>query len=368
MIRVALIGLGKMGISHHAIINTHPDAELVAVCDSAAYVLDVLRKYTGVRCYADFLALLDQEKPDALFIATPSRFHGEMVKAALDRNMHVFCEKPFSLDPAEGKTLVSIAEQKRLVTQVGYHYRFVASFQEMKRLLAAGVLGQIHHIRSEVYGSVVLRPQGSTWRTRREEGGGCLYDYASHAVDLVNYLVGAPDAVGGSVLNKLFSRDVEDEVYSTFYYGNGMTAQVAANWSDDSYRKITAKVTVWGTKGRITGDRQELQIYLCDAGNPSYGLNKGWNVRYTTELTKDVWFYLRGEEYSAQIDHFLQCIKINGWGENISPFASAARTDDVLAMILRDSGTARARAHAPDTAKLASGGTQGLLRRIFSRR
>jgi scyllo-inositol 2-dehydrogenase (NADP+) len=367
VIRAAVVGLGKMGISHLAIISAHPDVELVAVCDTTAYVLDVLNKYTGVRCYTDYVALLDEEKPHAVVIATPTRFHGEMVKAALDRNMHVFCEKPFGLDPAEGRTLAGIAEQRHLVTQVGYHYRFVASFQEMRRLLAAGVLGQIHHIRSEVYGSVVLRPQGATWRTRKEEGGGCLYDYASHAVDLVNYLVGAPDAVGGTVLNKLFSRDVEDEVYTTFYYGNGMTAQVAANWSDDSYRKITAKATAWGTKGRMTGDRQELQIYLRDAGNPIYELNQGWNIRYSTELTKNVWFYLRGEEYSAQIDHFLQCIK-QGREETISPFASAVRTDEILAMILRDSRATRVRADAPETVRPASRGTQGLLRRIFSRR
>ena len=367
MIRVALIGLGKMGISHHAIINAHPDAELVAICDTTAYVLDVLSKYTGVKCYTDYLALLDEEKPEAVFIATPSRFHAKMVRAALERDMHVFCEKPFCLDPAEGKELAGIAERKHLVTQVGYHYRFVASFQEMKRLLEAGVLGQIHHIRSEVYGSVVLRPQGATWRARKEEGGGCLYDYASHAVDLVNYLVGAPDAVGGTVLNKVFSRDVEDEVYSTFYYDNGMTAQVAANWSDDSYRKITTKVTVWGTKGRITGDRQELQIYLSDAGDSSHGLNKGWTIRYSTELTKQVWFYLRGEEYSAQIDHFLRCIK-EGRAGKTSPFVSAVRTDDVLAMMLQDSTSARVTGRIPSTVKSPPGATEGMLRRIFPRR
>jgi predicted dehydrogenase len=182
----------------------------------------------------------------------------------------------------------------------------------------------------------------------------------------VNYLVGAPDAVRGTVLNKLFSRDVEDEVYSTFHYNSGTTAQVAANWSDDSYRKITAKVTVWGTKGRITGDRQELQIYLSDAGNSQHGLNKGWNIRYSTELSKEVWFYLRGDEYSAQIDHFLKCIKA-GYGENISPFASAVRTDDILAMMRQDSKSTRVGGHAPVAAKLDLGATTGLVSRIFSR-
>jgi predicted dehydrogenase len=173
--------------------------------------------------------------------------------------------------------------------------------------------------------------------------------------------------VGGTVLNKLFSRDVEDEVYSTFYYNNGMTAQVAANWSDESYRKITAKVTVWGTKGRITGDRQELQIYLSDGGDSLHGLNKGWNMRYSTEMTKEVWFYLRGEEYSAQIDHFLRCIK-EGYGENLGPFASAVRTDEVLAMMRQDSMSTRTGGRAPDAAKLAPGATEVLLRRVLSRR
>lgn len=366
MIRVALIGLGKMGLSHLAIINSHPDAELVAVCDTTAYVLNVLNKYTGVKCHTDYRALLDEEKLDAVFIATPSRFHGEMVRAALSRNMHVYCEKPFVLDPVEGKALADIATQNQLVTQVGYHYRFVASFQEMKRLIQSDVIGRIHHIRSEAYGSVVLHPKGATWRTKKNEGGGCLYDYASHAVDLVNYLVGVPDTVGGTVLNKIFSRDVEDEVYTTFYYNNGMTAQVAANWSDDSYRKITARVTAWGTQGRISADRQEMQVFLRESANPSLGLAKGWNIRYTTELTKEVWFYLRGEEYSAQIDHFLQCIK-QGHARNISPFASAAQTDKILAMILKDSNTLREDNDPSVTRNAPPAAERGLLKRIFSR-
>ena len=105
MTRVALIGLGKMGLSHLAIIRTHPDADLVAVCDPTAYVLDVLTKHTGLKGYADYRALLDEEEPDAIVIATPSRFHAEMVQAALERDIHVYCEKPFCLDVAEGRRL-----------------------------------------------------------------------------------------------------------------------------------------------------------------------------------------------------------------------------------------------------------------------
>jgi scyllo-inositol 2-dehydrogenase (NADP+) len=326
VIRAALIGLGKMGLSHQAIINAHPDIDLVAVCDTTEYLLDILAKYTPVKTYADYRKLLAAEKLDAVFVATPSKFHVEMVQAALDKNCHVFCEKPFTLETKDGLRLAKLAEDKKLVNQVGYHYRFVAAFEEAKRLLDLNVIGKLHHVRAEAYGPVVLRPKGGTWRASKSEGGGCLYDYASHAIDLVDYLIGKPAAVGGTVMNRLFSRDVEDEVYSTLYFDNGMTGQLAVNWSDESYRKMSTKISVWGSNGRINADRQELQIYIRDDKGVSGGLVKGWNIRYTTELTKPVWFYLRGEEYSAQIDHFAEAIK-TGNRNTRSTFRTAVEAD-----------------------------------------
>jgi predicted dehydrogenase len=303
-------------------------------------MLDVLNKYVGINCYTDYKRLLVVEKPDAIFIATPSRFHGEIVKVALNLNIHVFCEKPFCLDIVQGQQLADLAESKGLVNQVGYHYRFVGTFQEMKRLVDAGVIGQVHHVRAEAYGPVVLKKKGSTWRASKIEGGGCLYDYACHAIDLVNYIVGRPDSVGGTVLNKIFSRHVEDEVYSTFFYSDGKTAQISANWSDESFRKMSTKVSIWGSNGRIIADKQELQIYLRDGPNEHFNLNKGWNTRFTTELTKEVWYYLRGEEYSAQVDHFVQNIKA-GCVDTISTFRSALETDFVAAMMIKDAESGR---------------------------
>lgn len=335
MIRIALVGLGKMGLSHHAIINSHPDAKLVAVCDSARYVLDLLNKYTGVKCYSDFKKMLDTEELDAVFIATPSRTHGAMVRMALEKNLHVFCEKPFCLDLALGKELVSLAESRGLVNQVGYHNRFIASFVEAKRLLEAGLLGEIHNVKVESYGPVVLKSKGETWRAKRSEGGGCLYDYASHGIDLLNYLIGTPDHVGGTSLNKIFSPDVEDEVHSTLFYKDGLTAQLAANWSDDSFRKMSNKVSIWGRNGKIVADRQELQIYLRAKSAADIKLDVGWNLRYTTELTENVWFYLRGEEYSAQVDHFVECIK-SGRLVTRSGFRSAFEVDTISTMIQQD--------------------------------
>jgi scyllo-inositol 2-dehydrogenase (NADP+) len=335
MIRVALIGLGKMGISHLAIIKPHPDVELVAVCDTTGYVLDVLNKYTGVKTYTDYKSLLANEQLDAVVVATPSRFHAEIVRAALEKNIHVFCEKPFCLDLEEAQELAALADSKNLVNQVGYHYRFVGALREARRLIELGAIGKVHHIRAEAYGPVVLRPKGSTWRTNKQEGGGCLYDYASHAIDLMNYLVGPPTSVSGSILNRIFSNDVDDEVYATLHYGNGMSGQLAANWSDESFRKMSMKISVWGTEGRINADRQEVQIYSRRADAASLGVTPGWDVRYTTELTDEVWYYLRGEEYSAQMDYFFRQIK-DGSRDPAFSFNSALQTDTVIDQINRN--------------------------------
>lgn len=338
MIKLAVVGLGKMGISHLAIARAHPDVDLAAICDSSGYALGVLNKYTGVTTFDDYDQMLEKAELDAVLIATPSSAHGSMVRKALDRGLHVFCEKPFTLDPAESDSLADLAANKQLVTQVGYHNRFVGAFQEVQRLLDLQAIGRVTHIQAEAYGPVVLKEQGSTWRTKRTEGGGCLYDYAAHAINLVNWYVGAPTSVGGTVLTPVFSRDTEDEVYSTLRFPNDVTAQLSVNWSDESYRKMTTRITIWGTAGRIFADRQECQVYLRDTVTPPAGYRTGWNVRYTTELTNEVWYYLRGEEYSAQLDHFVRSVE-NAPTEPINDFRSAAVTDQVMALMVADNAT-----------------------------
>jgi predicted dehydrogenase len=324
-----------MGVSHYSIVNAHPNAQVVAVCDPMGYALDVVHKYTGVAVYADYSRMVDEARLDAVVIATPSRFHAELVEQALLKGLHVFCEKPFCLDVSDAARLAKLAGEKGLVNQVGYHYRFVGAFRELKRLLDFGAIGHVTHVLAEAYGPVVLKPKGSTWRTRRTEGGGCLYDYAAHPINLLNWIFGMPTAVSGSILNKVFSRDTDDEVYSTLFFDRGATAHLSVNWSDDSYRKMSTKISVWGTNGRVIADRQECQAYLRGDGQTPPGYQPGWNVRYATELTNEVWFYLRGEEYSWQIDHFISNIT-SGVMENVSSFADAEMTDKVISMILQD--------------------------------
>jgi scyllo-inositol 2-dehydrogenase (NADP+) len=334
--RIGLVGLGKMGLSHCSILNAHEGVDLVGVCDASGLALRVLDRYTSIPTYSEMQKMLDETRPQAVVIATPSSSHAQMVRDCLGRGISVFCEKPFTLNPADADELTDLARAGGLVGQVGYHNRFVGSFAEVKRLLELGAIGNVTHVLAEAYGPVVLKRKGGTWRSRRSEGGGCLYDYAAHVINLVIWYLGEPERVGGTVLNSVFSSDIDDEVSSVLMYPNGATAQISANWSDESQRKMTTRLTLWGTLGRIFADRQECQIYLRDTAQAPPGYHAGWNVRYTTELTSPVAFYLRGEEYSAQIEHFVERLAAGGL-KSINDFQSAAITDSVIERMVQDS-------------------------------
>jgi len=334
--RIAVVGLGKMGLSHFALVNAHPSAETLA-CDATGFLVDMLAKnLPETNIYSKYDELLEKGNLDAVVIATPSRLHAPMVRAALERGLHVFCEKPFCLDWREAEELAEIAEAKNLINQVGYHYRYVGAFQRMKQLLDAGAIGRVTHVLAEAYGPVILRAKRQSWRTQKTEGGGCLYDYAAHPLNLLNWAFGAPEKVAGSVLNPIFSTDTDDEVFSTLSFAGGPTAQLSVNWSDESHRKMTTKLSLIGTNGRINVDRQECQYYLRDAVEGLPEAQKGWNVQYTTELTKDPWFYLRGEEYSAQLADFIEAVRDGKTKACENTFSSAAMTDQTIDMIIQD--------------------------------
>jgi predicted dehydrogenase len=336
MVKAGLIGLGKMGVSHCSILGAHPDVDLCGVCDTSRFNLIPLEKYSPFKCFSDYREMIDTRKPDCVFIATPTRFHSEAALYAMERGVHLFVEKPLCVDSQEAIELASKAEAAGVVNQVGFHNRFIGTFREGRRLVSEGLLGEVYHFLGEAYGPVALKAKGETWRSKKTEGGGCLYDYASHAIDLIGYYFGEPARVKGTTIKEIFSSSVDDAVYSTLMYGNGLSGQLSINWSEETYRKMTTQITVWGKEGKLIADAQELKIYL-KKDFPEYNLQQGWNTRYITDLTEPVQFYLRGEEYSAQVDYFIKRVKQAQPSGNINSFASALVTNKVIDLLLQDS-------------------------------
>jgi len=336
MLKGGVIGFGRMGVTHYAILNTHPDVQFVAVCDSSKLIVKNLKRYTSLKLFTDYQKMLDEIQMDFIIVATPTAFHTRIVKAAIEKGLHMFVEKPFSLTAHDGQDLVAILDGRNLVNQVGYFLRFNKIFQAVKNFITEGLIGEVVHYKNEMYGRTVLRASKSSWRGKKQMGGGCMLDFASHCVDLADYLFGPTQQVSGSILKNIYSLNVEDAVYTTLKHHSGISGSIMANWSDESYRRPFNRIEIFGTKGKIVADRQEYRLYLREAGlNQQF--QKGWNIRYLPELEKGTRFTLREAEFTRQLDHFIDCVK-KGNTATACTFADALRTDRVMEKIVEDSG------------------------------
>ena len=274
MIRAAIIGLGKMGMSHAAILGGLPNVELVAACDMDSLLQSAFKKLTKIQMFTDYKKMIDEVKPDCVYVVTPTKLHYEMVMYAMEKGCHVFCEKPFALTYEQGEKMVQMAKAKGLVNQVGYHNRYIGTFNEMKRMLAADVIGKPFHFMGEAYGPVVLRSKGGTWRSDKKNGGGCIEDYAAHVLNLINYICGSNIVdCKGTQMPSIFSAEVDDAVYGSLYLQNGLKGQISVNWSDDTVRKMTTSLKVQGDQGKLEADATTLKIYVKE-DKPEFGLKE----------------------------------------------------------------------------------------------
>ena len=334
MVKIGFVGFGRMGMTHFSILNTNPLVKIMGVCDQSAVMMKILNKYIDVRTYADHMNMLDNSELDGVLISTPADSHASLALECLKRGLHVFVEKPFTMTTAEGQAIMAALDGKSLVNQVGYVNRFNEVFREVKLLVDDGAVGDVVNFSSEMYGATVLKDSKSSWRGKREKGGGCMIDFASHCIDLVVYLFDKPDKVVGSIMQSIHSSEVEDMVSSSFIYAGGYSGNIFSNWSDETFRKPTNVLKILGTKGKIIADKHAYKIYLKES-DAKRGFDRGWNTRYITDFGKPVRFYLRGNEFTNQLDYFIDCIEQKQY-DNISSFSEALKTDIIMEEIVQD--------------------------------
>lgn len=336
VLRLGLIGAGRMGLTHLSILGGHPAAQIVAVADNSTLMTRALSKFRpDIQLFDEYSDMLQRCELDAVIIATPPDQHARMIDSALDEDLSVFVEKPFVLSGADARRLTDRSASKRGTHQVGYVNRFNDMFRKAKELVESGIVGRLVSFRSDMFGSTVTqRSSGSGWRGKQAAGGGCLYEFGSHAIDLMVFLLGKPSKVMGTQLVRVFSSDVEDIVRTNVLYENGLMGSLNVNWSDLSCRKPTNRIEILGEMGKLLVDQHGLKFYLT---HPVHPYVPGWNSVYITDIFSPVPFYVRGAEFTQQLFHFVEGIQ-NPRMPNRSSFAEATATQEVIDMILADAG------------------------------
>jgi len=334
--KIALIGVGKMGLSHLAIANMTPGLDVVAMCDVSKLMLYFLGKSTSIKTYKNYKKMIEETDLDGVLICVPNSMHFDIAKYCIKKNINIFVEKPLTLNYDQSEELNKLAEKHQVKGQVGYVNRFNPVFRRVKFLLEKDAIGKITNYNNKMIGSVILKENSKGWRNDYCKGGGCLFDYGPHCFDLATYFFGYDVKVKSASLESIFSTNVDDIVRATFVHNNKVTGLNYVNWSDNSVRKASNFIEIIGTKGKITANKQEANIFLSNA-NPELNLKVGQNQLYITDESTEAEYYLRGEDFSFQMQEFSNLIndKID---VSISSLASAKVTDRLLGDILMMAG------------------------------
>lgn len=333
MIRIGIIGVGKMGLSHLAVANRIGDIEVVAVTDTSVFVCNALNKFGKYKIYSDYRKMLEKEILDGVIISLPTKMHYEACMLSIEKGISFFVEKPFTLDPDRSAHVLESAKSKNVFGMVGYVNRYASIFCEIKKIIESGILGNINHYESIMLGNVVGPDSKNSWRHNVSEGGGCLYDYGSHAIDLAIFYFDEIINVKEAKLKNIFSKGCEDLVEAIVEHKNGISGRIYVNWSDLTQRKAYNQILIFGTNGELIANKQEMRVYINHIKEDNtFKFKQGWNIRYITDYSNNVPFYLRGEEYTREILEFVKMVKEKKC-DSISSISNAIHTDIAIKKI-----------------------------------
>jgi predicted dehydrogenase len=295
---VGIAGYGVVGKRRHHFIDLNPHFKVTSVCDQ--YFKGSGTLSDDVHFYNNYQDLLANQTLDVLFVCLTNDIAAEVTMAGLQKNLHVFCEKPPGRDV---KDIVKVREvestRPQLKLKYGFNHRYHESVREALRIVQNGELGRVLNLRG-VYGKSIMISYESDWRSKRDiAGGGILLDQGIHMVDLMRLFAGEFDQYHSFVENSFWNYDVEDNAYALMKSKSGIVAFLHSTATEWRHRFNL----------EITLERGTLILTGILSGSKSYG----------QETLKVVY---RGDEDGGnpkeQITSF---IKDNSWRDEINEFA-----------------------------------------------
>jgi 1,5-anhydro-D-fructose reductase (1,5-anhydro-D-mannitol-forming) len=221
MIRVGIIGFGKMGRIRANAVKNIKTYHIVSVYDPK---LADSSKYSKSKS-ADHI--IKNKDIDAVFICTPNYLNKPLTIRALQAGKHVFCEKPPAFTVKEVKEIQKVERKTGKKLMYGFNHRHHGSIKKIKSIIDSREYGQILWMRGR-YGKSVDSSFYDNWRSKKKlSGGGILLDQGIHMLDLFLYLAGNFDEVQAFTSNLYWKLEgIEDNVFALFR--NNKTGVVAS--------------------------------------------------------------------------------------------------------------------------------------------
>ena len=250
MTNIAICGLGSIGSVHLDNLLSLRGCRISGVFDVRAEPLDRAARTYGVRAFPDMEALLEDSGTDAVVIATPASTHHRLVSAAIEKDKHVFVEKPIASSLKDAEAIVDAAKRSTRKVQVGFCERFNPQFLEAHQAVRRGALGVIRAIYSSRIAPLSLCDPG--WDLG-------IFDTAVHNIDLILWLLGQKPALVRTQGVRLYEHPpVVHSAVITMQFPEGAFATDHITWLKDDAHPLhqcaRARLLVLGDKGAFEVD------------------------------------------------------------------------------------------------------------------
>jgi predicted dehydrogenase len=317
-VRVGIVGLGRMGVAHAAVLSMLPEVTVAGAADSAPAAG---RRLRGMGFRFPVRPTLDEllaAGVGAVWVCTPPDAHLPVARRCLAAGTAVFVEKPLAHSLDAARELAALAAAAPAPLACGYTLAFWPSFVAARHLLAAGTLGTPLRARSSMYISQVFRPQRGWMFDPGRSGGGVVANLSSHLLFLLCWYFGLPTVVRAT-WRRLHSA-VEDELSATLAAPGCADIAFASSWSVPGHPISVTSVTVEGSHGSLQVDNDGLRL---DLHHPHGRWPAGVTRIAEADLPQPAAFVFNGEAYALEDAHFLRWAT----GGPAPPITAAAALD-----------------------------------------
>lgn len=256
MLKVALVGVGGISGAHIPAWQKREDVELIALCDVNPKQLE---PYESVHKYTDFTEMLEKEEIDILDICLPTFLHVKCAVEAMERGIHVICEKPLCLNKEEVKLIYDTAEKNKVCFMTAHVLRFWTEYVEFKKIYDSKKYGKLLAGSMCRLGSM---PKWSwnDWMTDEKKSGLVTYDLHIHDLDFMVYTFGVPS----SVSKHRIKRPEQDYIHAVYEYDH-FAISAEASWYASDY-PFKAGFRFQFEKAIVAFEDSKLMIYENEGG------------------------------------------------------------------------------------------------------
>jgi predicted dehydrogenase len=247
-LRVGLIGAGGIAQSYVRVLEGVAGARITAVADLKGRAASALAEAVRGTAYPSHRALLEEADVDAVLVCTPPSTHPEIVLQAIERGVHVLCEKPLAIDVESAAAMVAAAQAAEVVFTMAAKFRFVDDVIRARQIVGSGILGELIVLENAFASRVDMNRK---WNADPAvAGGGVLIDNGTHSVDIVRYFLGPIAQVMAVEGKRVQHLAVEDTASMLLRTPDGILGTVDLSWSVD--RVTDTYLTLYGSEGTIS--------------------------------------------------------------------------------------------------------------------